>query len=96
MANNVTTWARITALVVVMTKAMGASQWSWWLTIGIVAGLLGVSPVMAWLRSRKSPPRMQTADGGDIILTPGAPGEGGRPGRIILRGFQQSLSLIHI
>jgi hypothetical protein len=90
LINNANTWSRLAALVVLLTKVMGASQWSWTLSLSAVAVLVGLPWLAGWVRAKLTPKPEPSLNGGDIILTPGAPAIGGTPGRIVLRGFARS------
>lgn len=90
LLNNVITWSRLAALVVILTQAMGASQWSWLLTLSVAVGLVAGPIGFRWLAAKLGPKRERSPNGGDVILTPGAAGPGGSPGSIVLRGFAKS------
>lgn len=84
LMNTWRTWSGIASLVVVATKTMGASTWSWSLTL-LVGGLLGGSSLLLnlllrLLRRKPTGP----ADGGDVNLIPGRGARGGKDGTLVL------------
>ncbi len=84
LMNTWRTWSGIAFLVVVTTKTMGASTWSWTLTL-FVGGVLGLSSlllnlILRFLRKTPTGP----ADGGDVSLVPGRGARGGKDGTLIL------------
>jgi hypothetical protein len=71
-------------LIVFVTKVMGASTWSWGLTL-LVAGLLVLPPVILSLLST-SEDKQRPLEGGSVVLLPGRGVHGGADGRIVLVG----------
>jgi hypothetical protein len=90
LLNSATTWSRLAALLVILTQAMGASRWSWTLSLSVAALLVSGPLVLGWIVARFGPKAEGSPNGGDVILTPGAAGPGGVPGKIVMRGFARS------
>lgn len=92
LQNSWRTWSGIASLIVVATKGMGASTWSWSLTL-FVSGLLGLSSLLATLIVRLLRPKPTgPANGGDVVLMPGKGARGGADGRIVLVGHMNPMS----
>lgn len=90
LMNTWKTWTGIAGLIVVATKAMGASTWSWSLTL-LVAGALALSSFIAALLMR---PRKSTdpQKGGDVTFMTGRGIRGGENGRFVFAGHSDSSS----
>jgi len=80
--SKIQTYFHVAALVVIVVTAMGAGSLTLWEALAVATALLLLPWFVGRLLLLFRKPSPEPLDGGDVVLRPGRPGPGGKPGQI--------------